>query len=105
MKPDCLRSRFDHSKCPEKCKNRLWQFDEGISGEAIKGCILEKITKQSFAYITAHDFYESKGHYPSPGGWQNQSAKLLQVFSCINKEIALIETEKAEQIQKKANQK
>jgi hypothetical protein len=64
-----------------------------VGGEKIKGCLIEKITQQSFVYLEAYYFYDAKGMFPNPGGWLEQPAKLLQVFRLIDGERGRIEEE------------
>ena len=73
-------------QCPkyESCSNRVWKLS--ASGETLKGCLIEKIKKQSFDYLEAFYFFDAKGLFPNAGGWQDQPAKLLQAIHIIESE-------------------
>ena len=64
-----------------------------LNGEEYQGCPFKIVTRQSADFIRAFNFYE-RGYLPNPGGWIEQSAKLLDAFEVIEKELKKIEAEK-----------
>ena len=64
-----------------------------INGEEYRGCPFKIVTRQSANFIRAFNFYRL-GYLPNTGGWIEQSAKLLDAFEVIEKELKAIETEK-----------
>jgi hypothetical protein len=81
-KPDCPKSSGKPCENYDLCRSRVWKFD----GEEIHGCLVEKITKQSFSYLEAYYFFDAKNMFPNPGGWQDQPDKLLQAINLIESE-------------------
>lgn len=83
-RPKC--PKVSGSRCPEYevCKKRKWKFSG--SKEYLTGCLIEKITKKSGHYLEAFYFFDAKGLFPNPGGWQSQPAALLQAIQIIESE-------------------
>ena len=67
----------------------IWE----LSGEQYKGCPFRIVTRQSANFIRAFNFYRL-GYLPNPGSWLEQSAKMLDGFEVIEKELQAIEAEK-----------
>jgi hypothetical protein len=64
-----------------------------LNGEQYKGCPFRIVTRQSANFIRAFNFYR-QGYLPNPGAWLEQSAKMLDAFEVIEKELQAIETER-----------
>ncbi len=67
-------------------KEECWE----LKGTQYKGCPFKYIKKQSLNFMTAFKFYR-QGYLPNEGGWLCQSAKLMDAFRVIEKELAEIE--------------
>ena len=61
-----------------------------INGEQYKGCPFKIVTRQSANFLRAFNFYR-QGYLPNQGGWIEQSAKMLDAFEAIEKELQSIE--------------
>ena len=67
----------------------IWE----LNGQEYRGCPFKIVTRQSANFIRAFNFYRL-GYLPNAGGWTEQSAKLLDAFEVIEKELKAIETER-----------
>ena len=67
----------------------IWE----LNGEQYKGCPFRIVTRQSANFLRAFNFYR-QGYLPNSGGWINQSAKMLDAFDAIEKELQAIELER-----------
>jgi len=67
----------------------IWE----LNGEQYKGCPFKIVTRQSANFIRAFNFY-SRGYLPNRGAWIEQSAKMLDAFDLIEKELQAIKEEK-----------
>lgn len=67
----------------------IWE----LNGEQYKGCPFRIVTRQSANFIRAFNFYRL-GYLPNSGSWLEQSAKMLDAFEVIERELQAIELEK-----------
>jgi len=63
-----------------------------LNGTQYRGCPFRIVTRQSASFIRAFQFYR-QGYLPNAGGWIDQSAKMLDAFEVIEKELQTIEQE------------
>ena len=64
-----------------------------LYGEQYRGCPFKIVTRQSANFIRAFNFYR-QGYLPNPGAWLEQSAKMLDAFDVIEKELQSVELER-----------
>jgi len=84
----CLSGR--KIKCEYEVPGQeIWE----LNGEHYKGCPFKIVTRQSANFLRAFNFYR-QGYLPNQGGWIEQSAKMLDAFEVIEKELQAIEIEK-----------
>ena len=57
-----------------------------LGGEEYRGCPFKLVTHKSANFIRAFNFMK-RGFLPNAGGWIEQSAKLLDAFDVIEKEV------------------
>jgi hypothetical protein len=67
----------------------VWQ----LHGEQYRGCPFKIVTRQSANFLRAFQFYR-QGCFPNEGTWLSQSAKMLDAFEVIEKELQAIEIER-----------
>lgn len=60
----------------------MWKFE----GEDLRGCLFERITRQSYDYLESYYYFDVKNMFPNPGGWQDQPHKFLQAMNVIEAE-------------------
>ncbi len=65
-------------------------------GESYRGCPFKTVTRQSLNFLKAFKFYK-QGFLPNQGSWLEQSAKLLDAFHVIERELDIISREKQRQ--------
>lgn len=73
----------------------IWE----LHGKQYRGCPFKIVTRQSANFLRAFQFYRN-GYLPNQGAWIEQSAKMLDAFEVIDKEIQAIEIERNEKIRK-----
>jgi len=66
-----------------------------IDGWKFQRCPNLMVTRESFEYIQAYNFYKN-GFLPNAGGWLDQPAKLLDAFNIIDREAAKMMREEAD---------
>ena len=64
-----------------------------LYGEQYRGCPFKIVTRQSANFLRAFQFYK-QGYLPNSGSWVDQSAKMLDAFEVIEKELQAIELER-----------
>ncbi|MFH2146290.1 MAG: hypothetical protein ABII75_09750 [Candidatus Omnitrophota bacterium] len=64
-----------------------------LYGERYRGCPFRIVTRQSANFLRAFQFYK-EGYFPNAGSWLDQSAKMLDAFEVIDKELQAIELER-----------
>jgi hypothetical protein len=64
----------------------MWE----LRGQQYQGCPFKIVTRQSANFLRAFQFYK-QGYLPNEGGWINQSAKMIDAFEVIEKELQEIE--------------
>ncbi len=64
-----------------------------LYGEQYRGCPFKIVTRQSANFLRAFQFYR-QGYLPNGGSWIDQSAKMLDAFEVIEKELQAIEVER-----------
>jgi len=64
-----------------------------IGGIQYRGCPFKIVTRQSANFLRAFQFFR-QGYLPNAGGWIDQSAKMLDAFELIEKELQEIELER-----------
>jgi len=64
-----------------------------LNGERYKGCPFKIVTKKSANFLRAFNFYK-QGYLPNSGAWLEQSAKMLDAFEVIERELQTIKDER-----------
>jgi len=64
-----------------------------LNGTQYRGCPFKIVTRRSANFLRAFQFYK-QGYLPNEGSWLDQSAKMLDAFEVIEKELQAIELEK-----------
>jgi hypothetical protein len=83
----CLKGR--KIRCEYEVPGQeIWE----INGQQYRGCPFKIVTRQSANFLRAFQFYRN-GYLPNTGGWIDQSAKLIDAFEVIEKELHSIEIE------------
>jgi len=83
----CLKGR--KIRCEYEVPGQeIWE----INGQQYRGCPFKIVTRQSANFLRAFQFYRN-GYLPNTGGWIDQSAKLIDAFEVIEKELHFIEIE------------
>ncbi len=67
----------------------IWE----VNGQQYRGCPYKIVTRQSANFLRAFLFFKN-GCFPNQGTWLDQSAKMLDAFEVIDKELAQIEQER-----------
>ena len=64
-----------------------------LYGEQYRGCPFKIVTRQSANFLRAFQFYK-QGFFPNNGNWLDQSAKMLDAFEVIEKELQAVDLER-----------
>lgn len=93
-----MELNFDCLDCDELLKKERGCNEKGIvpfinDGEFLWRCPLKLITDVSWEYIKAYNLYE-KGFLPNGNGWLQESNRLLDALSIINRQIQKLWQEK-----------
>lgn len=86
------RGCLDGRKIPceyEVPGQEVWE----LYGDKYRGCPFKIVTRQSANFIRAFQFYK-QGFLPNQGGWVDQSAKMIDAFEIIEKELQAIEVDR-----------
>ena len=70
-----------------------------LNGTEYRGCPFKIVTRQSANFLRAFQFYK-EGYLPNAGGWIDQSAKMIDAFEVIEKELQSIETDRQKRIER-----
>ena len=70
-----------------------------LYGEQYRGCPFKIVTRESANFLRAFQFYK-EGYLPNAGGWIDQSAKMIDAFEVIEKELQSIETDRQKRIER-----
>jgi len=73
----------------------IWE----LNSQQYQGCPYKIVTRQSANFLRAFQFYRS-GYLPNQGAWIDQSAKMLDAFEVIEREIKEIELEREKRLRK-----
>ncbi len=90
----CLKGR--ETLCDfEIAGQEMWE----LNGEEFRGCPFKIVTRLSANFLRAFVFFRN-GYLPNSGTWLDQSAKMIDAFEVIDKELKDMETESAKRIGK-----